>query len=143
MSGRVATAERTEPPESPAPRSGSRRRGRLGDRVFRSSTGLLAVGLIALLALLLYVLGSDGAEALGRYGLSFVIGRDWNPVAGREEFGALPFIFTNLKTGEGLAQVIDWLNDQRARGLTASGRPSPGEHGHSHTHSHGEGSHSH
>src|SRR5437588_7016981 len=35
--------------------------------------------------------------------------------------GALPFLFTNLKTGEGLSHVIDWLNDQRGRGLTASG----------------------
>jgi hypothetical protein len=48
--------------------------------------------------------------------------------------GDLPFVFTNLKTGEGLAIVIDWLNAQRARGLTASGRPS-GE-GHHHHHSH-------
>src|SRR6185369_15753437 len=44
--------------------------------------------------------------------------------------GALPFVFTNLKTGEGLPQVIEWLNDQRARGLTASGRPSPESHHH-------------
>jgi len=63
--------------------------------------------------------------------------------------GALPFIFTNLKTGEGLAQVIDWLNDQRALGLTASGRPSAEGHhhhhdgGHQHEHSHGDGHHSH
>jgi urease accessory protein len=46
--------------------------------------------------------------------------------------GELPFVFTNLKTGEGLSRVIDWLNDQRARGLTASGRPSEKGHGHPH-----------
>ena len=45
--------------------------------------------------------------------------------------GILPFVFTNLKTGDGLPRVIDWLNDQRARGLTASGRPAAGGH-HSH-----------
>jgi phosphate transport system permease protein len=98
VSGRAATVERTERPESPAPRTGSRRRGRLGDRLFSGTTALLAVGLIALLALLLYVLGSDGSEAFGRYGLSFITGRDWNPVPGREQFGALPFIFGTVVT---------------------------------------------
>src|SRR5260370_26443136 len=38
--------------------------------------------------------------------------------------GALPFLFTNLKTGEGLSQVIDWFNYHRARCLTPAGRPS-------------------
>jgi phosphate transport system permease protein len=30
--------------------------------------------------------------------LGFLTGRDWNPVAGREQFGALPFIFGTLVT---------------------------------------------
>ena len=71
---------------------------RLGDRVFSGTTALLAVGLLVLFGLLLYVLGSDGALALGRYGLGFVTGRDWNPVAGREQYGALPFIFGTIAT---------------------------------------------
>lgn len=46
--------------------------------------------------------------------------------------GDLPFIFTNMKTGEGLPSVVDWLSGQRARGLTASGRPAVAPHSHSH-----------
>jgi hypothetical protein len=43
----------------------------------------------------------------------------------------LPFVFTNMKTGEGLDRVVDWLQVQRARGLTASGRPPIIPHSHS------------
>ena len=46
--------------------------------------------------------------------------------------GELPFVFTNLKTGEGLDRVIEWLTQQRALGLTASGRPTKKVHSHAH-----------
>jgi phosphate transport system permease protein len=74
------------------------RRSRLGDIVFKGVSVLMAVGLIALLCLLLYELGSGGARAFGRFGLRFITGKSWNPVFGREEFGALPFIFGTLVT---------------------------------------------
>ncbi|HEY2018703.1 MAG TPA: urease accessory protein UreG, partial [Bryobacteraceae bacterium] len=63
-----------------------------------------------------------------------VMGRD-----ARRMRGDLPFVFTNLKTAEGLECVIEWIEEQRSRGLTASGRPATAQHSHSHdghTHSH-------
>jgi urease accessory protein len=50
--------------------------------------------------------------------------------------GDRPFLFTNLKNGTGLDDVIAWLDAQRARGLTAPDLPSE-QHEHSHRHPHG------
>ena len=99
-----------------------------------------------------------GGPGIRRSGLLVINKIDLAPYVGaslevmdrdaRRMRGALPFVFTNLKTGDGLPHIIDWLNDQRARGLTASGRPSADGHhhhddGHQPSHSHGGGHHSH
>jgi phosphate transport system permease protein len=79
---------------------GARRRlgSRIGDRVFRGSSLAVGLGLIGLLVLLLVVLGTGGERAFARFGLGFLTGRNWNPVLGREQFGALPFVFGTLVT---------------------------------------------
>jgi phosphate transport system permease protein len=73
-------------------------RSRTGDRVFRGLSVGTALGLVALLFLLLFVLASGGDRAFARFGVGFLTGKDWNPVFGREQFGALPFIFGTLVT---------------------------------------------
>ena len=83
-----------------------------------------------------------GGPGIRRSGLLVINKIDLAPYVGaslevmdrdaRRMRGDLPFVFTNMKTGEGLGQVVNWLQEQRALGLTASGRPSQTRHSHSH-----------
>jgi urease accessory protein len=87
-----------------------------------------------------------GGPGIRRSGLLVINKIDLAPYVGaslevmerdaRRMRGDLPFVFTNMKTGEGLAQVVDWLQEQRSRGLTASGRPRTVPHSHSHDEAH-------
>jgi phosphate transport system permease protein len=81
------------------------RRSRLIDRAFRGITLMVGLGLIALLALLLVELTTGAWRTFDAFGLHFFVGTSWNPVSGREAFGALPFIFGSLVTS-GVAIVI-------------------------------------
>ena len=67
-----------------------------GDRAFRLVVTALAVGLIVLLVLLADSLVSAAAPSMSRFGLPFLWGLEWDPVAQR--FGALPAIYGTLAT---------------------------------------------
>jgi phosphate transport system permease protein len=87
----------------------------------------VAGGLLVLLILMVGVLGVDGFRPFHRFGLHFLTGRNWNPVPGRESFGALPFVYGTAVTSivalvlavpvaVGLALLLDevapgWLSD--------------------------------
>jgi len=75
------------------------------ERTFRSTTLVVAVGLIALILALITVLVSGSARVWTRFGLGFVTGQMWRPVSGREAFGALPLIYGTLITSA-IASVI-------------------------------------
>jgi urease accessory protein len=75
-----------------------------------------------------------GGPGIKRSGLLVINKIDLAPYVGaslavmdrdaRRMRGDSPFIFTNLKSGEGVNDVLAWLKQQRDRGLTASGKPA-------------------
>ena len=88
-----------------------------------------------------------GGPGIRRSGLLVINKIDLAPYVGaslevmdrdtRRMRGDLPFVFTNMKMGDGVAQIVDWLQEQRAHGLSALGRPRTVSHSHSHDHDHG------
>jgi urease accessory protein len=87
-----------------------------------------------------------GGPGIKRSGLLVINKIDLAPYVGaslevmdrdaKRQRAGLPLVFTNLKTGEGLDNVITWLEAQIASGLTAQARPKQNSHSHSHTHAH-------
>ncbi len=69
-------------------------RARLGDRLFRGVTFLLAAAVVLLLALMTLKLFEAARPAIEAFGVAFLYGADWDPVA--ESYGALPFIYGTL-----------------------------------------------
>ncbi len=75
-----------------------RRRSRAADQTLKGVTLVVGLGLIATLVGLIAVLVSGSARVWAHFGIGFITGTRWNPVQGREVFGALPFIFGTLVT---------------------------------------------
>ena len=69
----------------------------LGDSLFRVFSGGVALGLLALLGLILLVLIEGAAASIGAFGSGFLIGGVWHPRP-PEQFGALPFLGGTLET---------------------------------------------
>jgi phosphate transport system permease protein len=106
----------------------SPRGSRLLDRGFSWVTAAVAGGLILLLLYLILVLLKGSSRTFSQFGLGFFVGSDWNPVNGRESFGALPFIFGTLVTsataiiiavpvGVGLALLLNEVRGSLANPL--------------------------
>ena len=96
--------------ESEAPALGrlySEKRGFLasvsGDRLFHSTTLLMALIVLGLLIGVAAVLVWSARESIARFGLHFLVSSEWDPV--NDQFGALPFIYGTV-VSSALALVI-------------------------------------
>jgi phosphate transport system permease protein len=67
-----------------------------GDIILKAIVGVAAIFIVFLLGLLAFELFSGSNLSIAKFGLSFAIGRTWDPV--HEIFGALPFIYGTLFT---------------------------------------------
>src|SRR5436190_418925 len=56
------------------------RRSRVGDHVFKGVSVAMGIGLIGLLAFMLWELSFGGYRAFAKFGIHFIIGRNWKPV---------------------------------------------------------------
>ena len=81
---------------SPLPPASARRRGAsgVGDRVFRGALRTIALAFVALVGALILTVAVEAWPAIRRFGWSFLVGTNWDPVA--EQFGALPFVYGTL-----------------------------------------------
>jgi phosphate transport system permease protein len=68
--------------------------GSVGDRIFYSVSRIFALSIIALTGILIFELFRGSWESIQRFGLGFLVGTTWDPVA--EVFGTLPTIVGTL-----------------------------------------------
>ena len=82
-----------------------RREVNTGDVVFRAVTRVFGTIAVVLLIVVGIALTVASKQTLGEYGFGFLTSTDWDPVEGREKYGALPFIFGTVVTST-IALVI-------------------------------------
>lgn len=68
----------------------------LSDKIFKVGTTLAGVYVLAIIAIMVLHLGAESGPIWNTEGAEFIWGTDWNPVEGRESFGALPYILGTL-----------------------------------------------
>ncbi len=76
-----------------------------GDNVFKVLTAIIAASALAILVISAYTLVTGSSLVVQRFGVNFFTGSQWNPVEGRENFGALPYVVGTLVTS-GIALLI-------------------------------------
>jgi phosphate transport system permease protein len=76
-----------------------------GDNVFKVLAAVIAASAIIILGVTTYTLATGSTTVLARFGGNFLVGTNWNPVEGRESFGALPYVVGTLVTS-GIALIV-------------------------------------
>ena len=64
-----------------------------GDWLFKTTTMLFALLIASLVLMIIIQMAQGSTLSFERFGWDFLFGETWNPVEGREQFGALPFIY--------------------------------------------------
>jgi len=77
--------------------SGRLRAAPLGDTLFQGLCALVAIGVVALLAVITLVLALAATPSIRAFGFGFLGGTTWNSVA-PEVYGAAPFVYGTLVT---------------------------------------------
>jgi phosphate transport system permease protein len=75
----------------------------IGDKIFKYFTAIFAFAILLIVFLMGYEMYKGSLPSLGKFGLNFLTGTTWDPVA--DEYGALPVIFGTLASSM-LALVI-------------------------------------
>lgn len=77
------------------------RRARLGDLLLQGTAGIAALGALVLVGLIVWKIVGGSGQARSQFGLPFVWRVVWNPVHGREAYGAGSFLFGTAVTSVG------------------------------------------
>ncbi len=75
------------------------------DKIFKIAATVGGVYVLLVIGLMVFELYSESHEIWEYEGLDFLFGSQWNPVEGRESFGAAPYILGTLVTA-GLAMIM-------------------------------------
>jgi phosphate transport system permease protein len=75
------------------------------DKFFKALVVGASIYALLMVVLVFYALSQGSLPILYKEGLHFIFGTDWNPVEGRESFGALPYIIGTL-TSSAIAMAI-------------------------------------
>jgi phosphate transport system permease protein len=79
----------------------SGRRTRLGDLLLQGTAAIAALGALVLVGLIVWKIVAGAHPAIHRFGLPFIWHVVWNPVHGREAYGAGGFLFGTAVTSVG------------------------------------------